>query len=213
MIPVWFISRPVDVDRQRTFADHAAKKGITPERIDAFDAHREDFPFGLFADLIGPLFWGQDMIKPGAIGCFLSHRRAWQRLVESGLDAALICEDDIALTEGLDRLGSVAAGIPDLDILFANDRLGAWAAAGHPNSPVVPMASVIGGLGQAGGPKAAGVKAAPGADCYLLTRRGAERLLALTAAQRITCGGDWAMVRNALHLQGGSDETLDRCDQ
>lgn len=198
MVPVWFISRASDLQRQKTFTDGAAKLNITASKIDAFDAHRPDFPFGLYADLIGSHFWGEDRIKPGAIGCFLSHRKAWQNLVDSGLDAALICEDDIELTEGLGRVISAASAIHGLDILFANDRLASWAAAPHPGQPTVPITETVQALARIGGPKEAGLKVSPGADCYLLTRCGAEKLLALTKDQRIVCGVDWAMVWNGL---------------
>ncbi|WP_407494293.1 glycosyltransferase family 25 protein [Pseudooceanicola sp. MF1-13] len=36
----------------------------------------------------------------GEIGCFLSHRKAWQRIVDSGDKAGLIVEDDIVLGDG-----------------------------------------------------------------------------------------------------------------
>ncbi|MHA6263010.1 glycosyltransferase family 25 protein [Arenibacterium sp. CAU 1754] len=36
-------------------------------------------------------------LRPGEIGCFLSHRNAWQNLVDGHADAALILEDDVAL--------------------------------------------------------------------------------------------------------------------
>ncbi|HCE71894.1 glycosyltransferase family 25 protein [Ruegeria pomeroyi] len=39
-------------------------------------------------------------LRPGEIGCFLSHRAAWARLVESEAEAALIIEDDMALEAG-----------------------------------------------------------------------------------------------------------------
>ncbi|MCU9836255.1 glycosyltransferase family 25 protein [Ruegeria sp. WL0004] len=39
-------------------------------------------------------------LRPGEIGCFLSHRAAWARLVESDAEAALIIEDDMALETG-----------------------------------------------------------------------------------------------------------------
>lgn len=39
-------------------------------------------------------------LRPGEIGCFLSHRAAWSRLVESEAEAALIIEDDMALGAG-----------------------------------------------------------------------------------------------------------------
>lgn len=42
--------------------------------------HRPRYPFSL---------------TPGEIGCFLSHRRVWQSLLDGDLDAALIIEDDV----------------------------------------------------------------------------------------------------------------------
>ena len=34
-------------------------------------------------------------LRRGEIGCFLSHRKAWQAIVDQNLDAALILEDDV----------------------------------------------------------------------------------------------------------------------
>ncbi|KQZ87137.1 glycosyl transferase [Mesorhizobium sp. Root157] len=42
--------------------------------------HRPRYPFEL---------------RTGEIGCFLSHRKAWREIVERGLDAGLIIEDDV----------------------------------------------------------------------------------------------------------------------
>ncbi len=36
-------------------------------------------------------------IGPGEIGCFLSHRKCWQRIVDSDADAGLILEDDVEI--------------------------------------------------------------------------------------------------------------------
>lgn len=33
----------------------------------------------------------------GEIGCFLSHRKAWQAIVDNGLDAGLVIEDDVEM--------------------------------------------------------------------------------------------------------------------
>ncbi len=38
-------------------------------------------------------------ITPGEIGCFLSHRRVWKEIVDRGLEAALILEDDVELVQ------------------------------------------------------------------------------------------------------------------
>lgn len=45
----------------------------------------------------------------GEIGCFLSHRKAWQAIVDSGEDAGLIIEDDVALTEAFSAAFALAA--------------------------------------------------------------------------------------------------------
>lgn len=47
------------------------------------------------------------------IGCFLSYRRAWQRILDDGLDAALIAEDDVAVASPrfVELIQRVAAAI------------------------------------------------------------------------------------------------------
>lgn len=40
-------------------------------------------------------------LRPAEIGVFLSHRKCWQALVDSGQDFALIAEDDLAVTPNL----------------------------------------------------------------------------------------------------------------
>jgi GR25 family glycosyltransferase involved in LPS biosynthesis len=45
--------------------------------------HKPSYPFAL---------------SNSEIACFLSHRRAWTAIVEQGLDAGLVIEDDVALT-------------------------------------------------------------------------------------------------------------------
>jgi GR25 family glycosyltransferase involved in LPS biosynthesis len=48
--------------------------------------HRPRYPFAL---------------RPTEIGCFLSHRKAWQAILDRKLDAGLIVEDDVALDGAL----------------------------------------------------------------------------------------------------------------
>lgn len=51
-------------------------------------------------------------LRPGEIGCFLSHRRAWQAIVDRGLDAGLIVEDDVEVDVGtLERLFGLHRGV------------------------------------------------------------------------------------------------------
>jgi len=61
-------------------------RGLTAEEIDAVYSrkclHAPRYPFELGA---------------GEIGCFLSHRKAWRAIVDKGLEAGLIIEDDVEI--------------------------------------------------------------------------------------------------------------------
>ena len=186
---VLVINRAQDSARYTGFCEAAIKHGVSPRRIEAIDAHAPGFCAADHAELIGPHFWGRAEIKPGALGCFLSHRRAWQYVAEHG--CALICEDDARLTAGTDGICSEMAGA---DLLFCNDRLGDWARAAGFTSGAPETGDVVSGVSSGGGLSAFGLRAAPGADAYILTPDGAKRLLEITATQRIVCGVDWAML-------------------
>ena len=194
-LPVLVINRDRDTERWDACRAAAAALGVDPHRIPAEDAHAPDFLFHAHADLIGDHFWGRDTIKPGAVGCFLSHRKAWRHVVDAGLPAALILEDDADLTVPPDR---AADALATADLVFANDRLAGWAAATDAGAGAVSLDGVIARVAAAGGPKALGLRPAPGADAYVVTAAGAARLLQATGRLRIVCGVDWAMIWSAL---------------
>ena len=191
-LPVLVINRDCDTDRWQAPLAACRAHGVEPERLLAVDAHAPGFKLSDHADLIGDHFWGGETIKPGAIGCFLSHRGAWQRVLDAGWDAALILEDDADLTEDLGRV----SGLIDRnwDLLFVNDRLAAWAGAVMAETPVISLPDLVENVSRAGGPKRMGIKPAPGADAYVVSAKGAARLLSLTAAMQMVCGVDWAMI-------------------
>ena len=200
---VLVINRDRDHDRWDGFVAAAQGVDIVPRRLPALDAHAPGFALAGHRDLLGTHFWGRHRIKPGAVGCYLSHRAAWAELAASEAPHVLICEDDARLGQPLDRLADAAHELPGFDVIFANDRLAAWASILGPGAHPVP--EVVAGLAEMGGPKANGMKPAPGGDCYLLSRRGAVRLLEMTARQQIVCGVDWAMIWSALDTPHGGD--------
>lgn len=202
-LPVLVINRAQDIDRLTAFQKSANAFCVEVTRIDALDAHRPDFPFALYADLLRDRFWESDQIKPGAFGCFLSHRRAWQYVVDHDMPMALICEDDAELLSQPDPLEQLVSVIPDFDLIFANGRMTGWCATDGQNDRK-PLGQVISDLARLGGPKAVDLKPTPGGDCYLVSAKGAAALLKRTEAQGIVCGVDWAMVWNGL-AELGSD--------
>ena len=195
ILPVLVINRAEDTERLSLFEASARQFGITATRIDALNAHRSEFPFALYSDLMRDRFWDSDQIKPGAIGCFLSHRRAWQHVVDHDLPTALICEDDADFRTDTQTLEHLASALPDFDVIFANERLSSWCRAAG-NYDLKPLSQVLTDLAAIGGPKSQGQKQTPGADCYLISHVGAAALLDRTQEQGILCGVDWAMIWN-----------------
>ena len=201
-LPVLVINRDCDTDRWTATRNSANAHGIDPVRISAIDAHAPDFDARPYAEIIAPTFWGRDTIKPGAFGCFLSHRAAWTHIVDHGWPAALVLEDDADLIGMTDR---VVQALSNCDLLFANDRMAEWANAVGVAGESAPLEPLIDALSEKGGPKSAGIRQAPGGDAYALTNSGAKRLLSITAQTRITCGVDWAMIWAALSRTAAFD--------
>jgi GR25 family glycosyltransferase involved in LPS biosynthesis len=59
-------------------------------------------------------------LTPGGIGCALSHRKVYQKILDDNLDAALILEDDITIDKDfVDKFNTISRYVPrDYDILF-----------------------------------------------------------------------------------------------
>ena len=123
----------------------------------------------------------------GTLGCFLGHRAAWEALLASGDECALMVEDDVIplldLPARLPRLG-----LPDgWDMAFVNDRLEPWRAPdGVERFEACPVAAVMLGFDPE--------ENAPGGDGYLLSREGARKLLDWTAADGMAGDVDWRML-------------------
>jgi GR25 family glycosyltransferase involved in LPS biosynthesis len=84
-------------DRHRQAQAFAASLPMPAELLDAVDG--KSMPAAALQerarrDLHSPRY--PFPLAAGEIACFLSHRRAWQAIVDSGCDAGLIAEDDVA---------------------------------------------------------------------------------------------------------------------
>lgn len=73
------------------------KEGVDYERIEAIDGQREEAVCEANTEFPVPYSkWFRPLTR-GEVACSLSHRKAWQRIVELGLPYALILEDDFIL--------------------------------------------------------------------------------------------------------------------
>ncbi len=164
------LSYLINLDRSPSrlnfFTAQAARAGLTFERIAGVDGRSLD-PAQLEA-AIAPRYAFQP-INPGEIGLFMSHRLAWQRLVDSGEAHAAVFEDDAVLSRCIARvLSGIAAQAPAADVIKLETTrrrlvLRAPAAMADVDHALRPLCSWHGGT--------AG---------YVVSQAGAQRLLQLT---------------------------------
>ncbi|MEO0362407.1 MAG: FkbM family methyltransferase, partial [Pseudomonadota bacterium] len=154
----------------------------------------------LYRDLIPERFWGGETIKPGAFGCALSHLAAWRRMLADGAEAALICEDDARL------IADPASARPDgpFDVVFANRRTADWLAAAGAEG-FLSAAEVVAALDAPPSP--------PGADAYLVSRRGAERLISAVEETGVVAGIDWLILSRGLPAEAAAWEEIAALDR
>lgn len=89
-------------DRWESISAEFQRMSITPERISGVDGKELSDEF--IASNTPPLNsslkseFPRELTK-GEIGCFLSHKKAWERLIESGERWACIVEDDVTFSD------------------------------------------------------------------------------------------------------------------
>ena len=94
-------------DRLAFFQQQAAAAAISVERISAVDGRQ--LSEAELQDAVLPQFEFQP-INECEIGLFMSHKRAWQKLVDSGACAAAVFEDDAVIAP---EMGEILQAIDD----------------------------------------------------------------------------------------------------
>ena len=103
-------------DRLKYISDQLDKMGLEFERFEAIDGADLVRPHPLF-DEKRFLLDQKKHIVSGEIGCALSHREIWKKIIEEGLPRALILEDDIEVSGKVKHLLSDIASIEKFDFL------------------------------------------------------------------------------------------------
>ena len=104
----------INLDRSKSrlevMTERLATIGISFERVSGVDGSKIDIS-SLSVDVPNPSY--PRALTPGEIGCFLSHRKCWQKLVDSGEDWALILEDDCIFHSSAARYLGSTEWIPE----------------------------------------------------------------------------------------------------
>ncbi|MBI4694446.1 MAG: glycosyltransferase family 25 protein [Gammaproteobacteria bacterium] len=142
--------------------------GLDPEQVQEYDGARRRRQFG------------RDLTR-GEIGCLLSHRGVYARIVAENIERAIVLEDDVHFAQDFPAVVDALCALPlDWDLIRFLD-----------NPKLARKSRRLATLGRYGLIRPA--TASGGAYAYLLTRHAAEVLLALTART--------ALPIDALHSQ------------
>lgn len=96
-IPVFFINMEDASDRRQWFEAQADRLGLEVTRVNAVVGR--ELPTETLERLKDSIQSGTPL-GPSEIGCFLSHRRAWEQVLASGAEWAFVAEDDLHLADG-----------------------------------------------------------------------------------------------------------------
>lgn len=182
-LPVMLIN--LDREPERLAATSAAFKGDKRFAITRVPGVLGSILPGVAAERLT----GNRIRRDGTLGCYLAHVCAWERVANGTARFALIIEDDVAIRRPAKLFEAVLPA--DAELVFCNKRMVlALDRAQAPAGAFLPVRDAAPGLG--------GAIRAPGGEGYLLSRRGAKKLL--RAAKQRSFGGhvDWRLLQIAL---------------
>ncbi|MCB1720767.1 MAG: glycosyltransferase family 25 protein [Alphaproteobacteria bacterium] len=196
-IPTFIISLSEETARREAMSAHLEERGFNFEFFDAVDGRQMNVLN--HPDYNAPrrrAAHGRDL-KPGELGCFLSHRNFYRFMLEKELDYALLLEDDARLApETKDTLEALINKNIDFDIIRL---LGSPKVARGKHRKITPLYKDF---------HLVRLRTAPGgAHATLISRQGAEKLV--RACQKFAfpidtvLGRGWETGVNALSIQPG----------
>jgi glycosyl transferase, family 25 len=117
--PIFIVNLPAAVERRASAAAQLARLGLEPTFVDAVNGRSPELDLDRLLDREGRLRRAPKPLSPGEIGCYLSHWKILQTLVEQDIPQALVLEDDFVATDELPPvLAALAAGgLPPYDIV------------------------------------------------------------------------------------------------
>lgn len=159
---VFLINLERQTDRLNFMKAQLGALGIDPIRIAAVDGRDTEARSKSAAAFYAPLTGGE-------IGCFESHRKIWKRVVDEELDGAIVVEDDVVLSADFANLDFSNLNIQGCDLVKLDhwDSQDSW--YGTREISITPDRSVR---------RLLGTEFSTG--CYFVSRRGAQKLLALS---------------------------------
>lgn len=101
MLPIFYINLATRPDRNEQITQQLAQLNLKAERITAVNGSLLTEQETRFVNQEQFLLNTKRKITNGEIGCAMSHRLIWQKMLDDNLDYALILEDDVVLDKEL----------------------------------------------------------------------------------------------------------------
>lgn len=163
-LPIFVINMPTATDRRAAIAQQLTALGLEARWITATRGAdmTEAEVTQVYDESLNRKYFRR-ALSPGEIGCYVSHREAWQSLLNSTADSAIVLEDDIHLNEHFSNAVDVLTVGRQFDIIkLSDDR----------NCPIKKTAPASGPFTWAS------YKRVPNcANGYAISRSGAQKLL------------------------------------
>lgn len=170
-IPIFVINLDRSADRMQAMAKRLDAQGLTYERFSGCDASKieREFLAARYPNFLEPFDRRKSLAEPllGGIGCYISHVEASKLILERGLEAACIMEDDAEFDDGFSLFVNAGTKYPR------------WAEAIKLEARVRRMLVPCCHIGKVAGRKLAYVPGnnTNGAACYIMMKAGAEKMV------------------------------------
>jgi GR25 family glycosyltransferase involved in LPS biosynthesis len=199
--PIYLINLKHDKARKERVLKQLSSLKIDPYIITAYDGHDSHFPFYKYRQYVKGRWWDKEIFKPGAFACYLSHIKCWKAAVKNNAAYSIIIEDDILINPYAFKEFNPDIITNTFDLIFINSGVVKFLELLpdqreiYPNN-FTPLNIVLLNLLQR---NAFHDELWPGSFGYIVSKKGANKLLQMAKNEGICMGVDYAMVFNSLH--------------
>ncbi len=193
---VRYINRDKDVDRRESITRDCDRFQIPHERFPAITYDRQQFHEKGYGRYVGESYCGTNLFIPGRVCCQISHSLIWRETATSS-SWTLCCEDDAKfIAKPTRKIADM--GIPeDADFVFCNieparglftdEAYAKYRSTAPAAIPIEEAAMLKLGLHESG------KQQEPGAQGYLLSPKGAAKLIEIWDEMKIVNFTDWTL--------------------
>ena len=102
--PIFVISLPGTEERRAYITEQLGKLGLPFSFFDAVNGYALDVPsHENYNGFKRRLYFGKDLTQ-GELGCFLSHKKLYEKICDDNLESAVILEDDVILHQDFPKI-------------------------------------------------------------------------------------------------------------